>query len=331
MLLRCQSAAALAVLSVLSPLAQASVAERAAPTSQSPRPAQLAPQRGALLGAWVDNVGHWVDEATAKAAVTRLEGQIGRKLDVDQHYYGWTDSFPTGLESWDAANGRIPLVSWGGTALGPVLSGAYDSMIRARARSLRALDKPVFLRFGWEMNGNWSPYDGTHANTPGTTDGPGKYIQAWRRIHSLFDAEGATNVVWVWCPNATDVPAQPWNHWSRYYPGDAFVDWVGVDAYNWGTTHTWSSWTSLASTISGIYADYGSRKPIMVAETASTEQGGDKSAWIRSLRSTLKTRFPSIAALVYFDQAKETSWQVDSSPPSLAAFRGLANDPYFNR
>lgn len=337
---------AIALVGVLTPIAYASIVDRAVGAQPKLRIAPqagpdtreiatrpsggLVPERGALLGAWVDNVGHWVDDATAEAAVVRLEQQIGRKLDLDQHYYGWTDRFPSGLERWDLANGRIPLVSWGGGALGPIVTGASDQMIRTRARSVRALGSPLFIRWAWEMNGNWSAYDGTHTNAQGATDGPAMYVRAWRRIHTIFAQEGATNVVWVWCPNASDVPAQPWNHWSRYYPGDAFVDWVAVDAYNWGSSQEWSRWSSLSSMIAGVYDDYAARKPIMVAETASSEHGGDKAAWLRSVQSSLQSQFPSVAALVYFDQAKETNWQVDSSSSALKAFRTLAGDRYFN-
>jgi Glycosyl hydrolase family 26 len=316
------------MMGVLAPLASAAVSGDPGRASRPPGP--LVPKQGALLGAWADNVGHWVDDATAEAAVVRLEGQIGRKLAVDHHYYAWTDSFPTALEQWDVANGRIPLISWGGTALGPILNGDYDQMIRARADAVRAFSSSVFIRWAWEMNGNWSPYDGTHSNHPGQTDGPALYVQAWRHIHDIFQQEGVKNAVWVWCPNASDVPAQSWNHWTNYYPGDAYVDWVAVDAYNWGNTQSWSSWTDLSPMIGGVYGDYAARKPIMIAETASTERGGNKATWLQTVQSSLKSKFPSVAALVYFDQAKEVDWQVDSSASSLSAFKALANDRYFN-
>src|SRR5256885_2213761 len=66
-------------------------------------------------------------------------------------------------------------------------------------------------------------------------------------------------------------PAAPWNHWTHYSPGDAYVDWVGIDGYNWGTTQSWSSWSSFASLVRPVYSDYAGRKPIMIAETASAE------------------------------------------------------------
>ena len=294
-----------------------------------PRSALLAPAKGTLLGAYVDNTGHWVNDATAEAGVASFERAIGRTLSIDHHYYGWTDSFPTALERWDVAHGRIPMISWSGTGLDSILSGRSDAMIRQRAEDVRAFGAPVFLRWGWEMNGNWSSDDGSHNNDPGTTDGPKKYVAAWRHIHDIFTAAGATNAVWVWSPNGTDVPDAPWNHWTHYYPGDAYVDWVGIDGYNWGTSRPWSSWTSFARLVEPIYADYASRKPVMIAETGSAEHGGSKAAWFDSIRKILPKRFPAIGALVYFEANKEVDWTVHSSASALASFRALAEDPYF--
>jgi glycosyl hydrolase family 26 len=301
----------------------------ASASAMAKTPAQrLVPSGGAMLGAYVDDTGKWIDDATAEAGVTRFEAQLGRTLDIDQHYYAWTDRFPTGLESWDLASGRIPLISWSGTRLADILSGRFDGMIRERAREVRALAAPVFLRWGWEMNGNWSSHDGSH-NGADTSNGPRAYVAAWRRIHDLFAAAGATNAAWVWSPNAGDVPAASWNHWTHYYPGDAYVDWVGIDGYNWGTTQPWSSWSSFASLVRPIYSDYAGKKPIMIAETASAERGGDKAGWLDAVRASMKVQFPAVGALVYFETNKETDWSVRSSPLALRAFRALAADPYF--
>src|SRR5437764_3314519 len=221
----------------------------------------LVPASGALFGAWVDPDGRWTGNRDAEAEVSEFEKQIGRRLDVDQHYYAWTDRFPSGLEQWDLANGRIPMVTWKGTSLAEILSGRDDAMIRARAQAVAALEKPVFLRWGWEMNGSWSEWGG--AANGGADAGPRRYVAAWRHIHDLFREEGATNVAWVWSPNDSDVPDEPWNHWTHYYPGDAYVDWVGIDGFNWGTSQRWSSWRGLAEIIQPIYRDYAGRKPIM--------------------------------------------------------------------
>ncbi|HEX2027909.1 MAG TPA: cell wall-binding repeat-containing protein [Nitriliruptorales bacterium] len=288
------------------------------------------PPDGALLGAYVDPDGRWSGVEAAKQDVRSLEQRLGRTLAIDHHFYAWTDAFPGPLERWDVEQGRIPLVTWEpwGTDLQSIASGAHDALIRQRAREVAAFGADVMLRLAHEMNGDWYPWSGDR-NGGGTT-GPQRYVAAWRRVHDLFEAEGATNAVWVWAPNHVDVPQEPWNQWTSYYPGDAHVDWVGIDAYNWGRSQPWSSWTALADLIAPLYGDYAARKPLMVSETSSTEVGGDKAAWIAQARSDLKQRFPSVAGLVWFHVDKEQDWRIDSSTAAFSAFRDLAHDPYFS-
>jgi hypothetical protein len=266
-----------------------------------------------------------------QARVETFEAAIGRKLSVNQHYYAWTDTFPSGLEQWDIAGGRVPLVTWEpwGTSLDQILAGSFDSMIRARARGLKSLEAPVFLRWGHEMNGNWYPWSGYSNNDSGLTNGPAKYVSVYRHIHGIFESEGADNVVWVWSPNSEDVPNTSWNHWSNYYPGDAYVDWVGPDGYNWGTTKSWSSWRSFKSIFAPVYNDYAARKPIMIAETGSQEQGGSKARWITEIAVNLQQEMPAAKALVYFHCP--TGWELTSSAEALEAFRALANLSHFLR
>jgi hypothetical protein len=291
----------------------------------NPSAAKLVPRDGVLLGAYVNPDDVWRGNEAAFATVQRFESLLGRPLAIDLHFYDWRDVFPSGLEEWDIAHGRIPMVSWKGTGLSEINSGRHDALIRQRAREIKALGAPVFLRWGWEMNGDWFAHSGS-ANMP---NGPAKFVLAWRRIHRIFTAVGASNAVWFWCANAENAPNERWNSWRNYYPGDAYVDWVGIDGYNWGTTRPWSRWQSFADIIRPIYRDYASRKPIMVAETASAEAGGDKAAWIRAADDTLRREFPSVRAFVWFEVLKETDWRAESSEASLAAFRSLAQHPYF--
>jgi hypothetical protein len=289
--------------------------------------AKLVPGGGALFGAYVNQDDTWQGEEDAFAKVEAFEALIGRPLAIDMHFYDWTDAFPSGLEQWDVANGRIPLITWRGANLAAIGTGRYDELIRERAVAVKRLGAPVFLRWGWEMNTNLF----AHAGPLNMPNGPAKFVAAWRRIHRIFDAAGAANVVWVWCPNAESLPHAPWNAAARYYPGDEFVDWVGVDGYNWGTTQRWSRWQTFADIVRPTYDAYAARKPIMVAETASAETGGDKAAWIRSLQSGLARDFPAVKALVWFEVSKETDWRAESSDASLAAFRSLAQSSYFAR
>ncbi len=143
-----------------------------------------------------------------------------------------------------AAQGCMPAVTldpkaWGDpdlryqkTFIGLIQKGHFDSQLDAWAKVLKDFKRPVLLRFGHEMNGNWYPYaGGGDADGDGRADGPEAYIRAWRYVHDRFDSAGARNLIWSFCPNAEDFPDRNWNRPFRYYPGDAYVDLIAVDAY----------------------------------------------------------------------------------------------------
>jgi hypothetical protein len=285
--------------------------------------ALLVPAEGALLGAFVGT-----------GTLASFESQLGRKVAINHNFVGWNDDFTSMLPGL-AAGGRIPLVTWEawensvGAPLTSIIGGTYDAMITARAQAVKAFGQKFFLRWGHEMNGNWYPWDGAHngVNLAATTT----FVSAYRHIHDLFVAAGATNALWVFCPNVDSVPGDSWNQWQNYYPGDAYVDWMGFDGYNWGTVQSTSTWQTFPTIAGRIYSSLATKgKPIMIPETASTELGGDKAAWIAAILPSLKSTFPGIKALVWFQMNKETDWRIDSSPKAQAAFITLANDPYFN-
>jgi hypothetical protein len=297
--------------------AAATVATLKVPTTGPHRPAS-----GAYLGVYSDLPGK-----TEAQSVLAREKQIGRKFAIDSHYYNWTDNFPGTAEAGDVAAGRTPMITWWGTTLVNITNGSSDALIRARANSIKSFGKPVFLRWGAEMNGNWFAWSG-----PSNGNNPAAYVAAWKHIHDIFASAGVTNVSWVWAPNANSKPGgtdvTSWNNWRNYYPGDAYVDWVGIDGYNWGSIYGWQSPSSI---FNPVYSDYANRKPVMIAETSSVESGGSKAGWIASLQ-TWMSGHTDAAALVWFDTNTSTSgidWRIDSSASSLAAYKKLALSSYF--
>jgi hypothetical protein len=120
---------------------------------------------------------------------------------------------------------------------------------------------------------------------------------------------------------------------TAFYPGDAWVDWVGLDGYNYAAvSHV--RWMSFAEIFGKSYqlVTELTGKPIMIPETASTERGGDKAAWIRTaFTRDIPQRFPRIRAVVWFNKVKETDWRVQSSASSLEAFRDVARSPLYTR
>ncbi len=308
------------------------------------------PEAGVYMGSFVDIInGYDAGAATDTNSEDRFvaaEDLIGRRFVIDNRFYDDATEFVSDRTMWDIAHNITPLITWmpygSGNPLVEIIQGQHDAYIRAEAQKAKALGVQILMRWGHEMNGNWYPWagyvngeggDGGAGDADGgiPSSGPAKYVAAWRHVHDIFVAEGATNVVWVWCTNSNDVPDAPWNHWTDYYPGDEYVDWVGIDAYNWGSSSSCCIWTTFAALLTGSpYQDYAAKKPIMLPETASAEVGGDKAAWIKTMHQNLTTEFRGIRAVVWFDINKETDWRIDSSPSSLAAYQAMALDPYFN-
>ena len=276
------------------------------------------PRARVYLGAWTDLPGR-----TLASGLALRQRQLGRRYRIVHHYYSWRDTFPNAAERRESAVGQIPMISWNGAAYSAINSGSQDRLIRLRALSLRSLGRPVFLRWAWEMNGNWFPWDGVH-----NANSPANYVRAWHRIVSIFGRAGARNVAFVWSPNFESQPGlsdlRSWNNWRRYYPGDRFVDWVAIDGYNFGT---WG-WWSPQYLFSRIYNDYAGRKPIMIAETSSTERGGVKASWISSLGSWIG-RHRGVKAVVWFDTKQTIDWRIDSSARTFRAYRALARSRLF--
>jgi hypothetical protein len=269
----------------------------------------LEPAVGALLGQYygAGNLG----QTTAK---------LGRIPAVHLTYYAWADDWTGAVTKADLAAGRIPLVNWEphNIDFANIVNGKLDATIVARANGSKALGQKFFLDFAAEMNGD-EAWSGNNAPL---------YIAAYRHIHDIFVAAGATNVIWAWCPNVTDINGGHKNTMD-YYPGDAYVDWTGVDGYNWGTKN--GGWQSFRQVFQEIYPLLAAKKkPIMIGEMSSAQVGGDKAKWIDEIIPTLRTSFPLIKCVVWFDINKEADWRISSSPESEAAFIRMANDPYFN-
>ena len=215
------------------------------------------------------------------------------------------------VEPWDSSSAADPRY-----ALKNIVRGDFDSWFAAGADASRAYGRPYYLRFAPEMNGSWLPWGaGVSGNTPQD------FIDAWRHVRAIFASHGDTNAIWVWAPNALGGVAD----FAPYYPGSDVVDVLGLDGYNWGSLDVWQSYSEVFGTSYDELCTLDLLKPVMISETASTELGGDKAAWITSAYTKeIATRTPRVKIVVWFDVNKETDWRVESSAASLSAFRAVA-------
>ena len=267
-------------------------------------------------------LGFWVPGATSNMSLLAdLESQVGTRAAVVHFYYNDSGNFPADICQRIVDHGSVPLMTFdfystGTDGVSVINNGSQDAYIRRFADDAKAFGHEVLFRPFAEMNGNWNSWSGT---TTGNT--PAAVVAAWKRVHDIFAARGATNVKFVWCPNATSVPDTAANSIASYWPGDSYVDYAAMDGYNWGGA-PWTSWQSFSQVFGSAYAKITAltTKPLLIAETASAEDGGNKAAWITDMFKTVPASFPRICGIVWFNENKERDWRIQSSSSSLAAY-----------
>lgn len=248
------------------------------------------------------------------ASVSAFSKAIGRPVSVAMYYSGWGESFRTSFAQTARGHGAEVMVNVApGGSLAAIASGTGDGYLRRLAGQIRAFGHPVILAFGHEANGDWYSYGYKHQPAA-------EYIAAYRRVHDVMTAAGASNITWLWTVNvadgtATSAPAAVW-------PGAGEVSEIGIDGYDWTGTKTFAE--EFGPTITAVRRLSGA--PVLIAET-SVVHGPNAAAQVTGLLNGI--RADSLAGVVWFDTNKSTfkntndthDWELQDAPAALAAFR----------
>ena len=281
-----------------------------------------------------------------------LDSEVGSAPSELTWYQGWDQPFPSQAvqNAWE--NGALPMITWESKptidstpaqsdpaySLSDIINGNYDSYLQTFAQAVVAQGMPVVIRLDQEMNGNWFPWsEGVNGNTSG------QFVQMWQHVWNIFQSAGANRyAIWLWAPNRVDnlahVPSL-----SELYPGDAYVDWVGIDAYWRYATEPPTFASVLGRSIAAVNAV--TTKPIYIAETAGIETdptdgndlGSQKVQYTTNLLTGIESD-PQIVGFSWFDNVAASDsdgtpvindWRVDSDAANLIAFKsGLAAGPF---
>ncbi|WP_051261127.1 glycoside hydrolase family 26 protein [Desulfovibrio inopinatus] len=271
-----------------------------------------------------------------------ISNHIGKKPSLVVFFLQWPESPTRGWfpqETFDAILrfGAIPCLTWEPMyykddkehmiAAKAITDGTFDSYIDMMASRLKALRKPVYLRFGHEMN--LARYHWGVSASQYNEKAPLAYQSMYRHIRNRFRRLKADNVKFVFCPNAESQPhpvynGATWNTASAYFPGKSDVDIFGMDGYNWGTTqtkeqHGWdSTFRSFADIFSPLHEELtrlSKNTPIFVFETASADQGGDKTLWLQNAIATMQSW--GIRGFCWFEANKEVDWRLDEAAHAI--------------
>ncbi|HEV2790180.1 MAG TPA: glycosyl hydrolase [Solirubrobacterales bacterium] len=249
----------------------------------------------------------------------RFERHAGKKVAILNQGHAWA-AFDKGEMDATHARGAIPLVTMSlgsGMTLADVVDGSQDAAIKKWAQEAKAFGHPFLFAPWWEMNGAWYAW----GRSP-------DFIAAWRRFHDLVVGQGATNVTWTWVVNS--IWSDPESDPTPYYPGDAYVDWTGLDSYNWGRNPAQPDrWLTPEQTITPtleIIKEVAPTKPIAIVENASSEYGGNKTEYVREMLTTYLPHHPEIKAYLWFNWPflkgdKRADWPIETSAPAQQQFR----------
>lgn len=322
---------------------------------------QLAvPENQAYAGAYID-FGEFEDNVTLEG-IEDFDKLVNRKQAIIAFSNVWgKKAFPSKQMRIIGYYGAVPLVFWTpwkepykdrkplGYSLTEIIAGQFDAYITDWAIAAREYQAPMFLSFGLEMNGEWFPWSGLFygAGTPvpGTNpvryQGPETFINAYRHVVDLFRKAGAKNVLWVFHPNNTSAPSEPWNTMANYWPGSDYVDWIAMSAY--GKQFPGEGWIKFDEAVVPYYKEICALdpdKPFMLAEWGIGEfpKNGDKGAWITEALQKFSSQFPRFKASVFWHERWQngdlsySNLRVNSSTGALSAYKeGIAQPFWLDR
>ncbi|ARC57028.1 Endoglucanase H [Frondihabitans sp. 762G35] len=281
---------------------------------------------------------------------------VGSQPNVSGYFQGWDQDFrPEAVQaSW--AKGDLPMMTWESQpitasnnaanqpkySLPNIIKGDFDAYLTKYADDIVANGQPLAIRLDQEMNATWYPWsedDGHGKSINGNSKGD--FVKMWQHVHDVFAAEGANKyVAWIWAPNRLDnltSSHQTAEYTADLYPGDEYVDWVGMSGYERPASTGNTQVTTFSGTFDktlGVLRQVAPSKKIMLAEVGAAEVGpagaSIKPGWITSFFEGLADPANSdIIGFSWFNLAVTTSsngstitndWRINSTKQSTKAF-----------
>jgi len=200
--------------------------------------------------------------------------------------------------------GIPPIPEGDGSTMAACAKGAYDKKWAQFGKNIKAagMDDETIIRLGWEMNGNWYKWSASN---------PAQFKACWKHVVSSAE-KAAPKLRWDWTVNRG--AGQSVKDARKAYPGNKYVDIVGVDSYD-----MWPGATSAAAWNNQLNGAYGLKfwmkfakahgKKLSVPEwgvypgTAQKgHNGGDNAFYIKKMNGFFKANAKNIAYEAYFNE-----------------------------
>ena len=239
--------------------------------------------------------------------VNDFEKIIKENVDIVSYYLAWNKTedsiFFSEILPHVYYRGSIPMITWepwinsfmdeipeNMHVYELITEGYFDEYITSFAKHVKKLDKPLYLRFSHEFDNPFYPWYNGENNADET------FKKAWIYVHDIFKKNKTDNVIWVW---------NPWKpeNVEAFYPGETYVDWLGVNILNYSTLEdkkSWYSFKQLYDPFNNIFKKLP-KTPVMVSEFGSLKQGQSQNKWFTEAFNAIDNEFDEIKALVYFN------------------------------
>ncbi len=327
----------------------------------NPKKLHPLPQNKIYFGAFPDFGGP--EDRVSAEKIEDFNNLLGKKVDWVYFSNNWgVDGivFPREKVEIIAGTDAIPFIRMmprkviGGSqdktfSLQKIIDGEFDEQLVQYARDVKNYGDKILLDFGVEMNGDWFPWAGVNnggAETegfgaPDKADGPERFVASYRHIVDIFKAEEVDNVTWFFHPDISSHPEADWNDLRNYYPGDEYIDWVGVSAYGTQSVndseYVW--FNDLMNKNVYKLMEFSKNKPIAILEFSVTDNYPkmSKGEWFNDmfdyvLDPNSPIQFKAISVWhenwIRPDESKATL-RLDSSPDSLKTFKSRISDSRF--
>lgn len=227
---------------------------------------------------------------------------------------GQMPSDPSGSDSWNQKLAWEDATWQKEAANDPTIMGYFANY----AKEVDSLGfGKVIIRLGYEFDGGWNPF----GNLNVMSNMPANYVKAWQNIVTTMRANDPKHVIkgFFWNPTDGNVQIQS----ASFYPGDAYVDYVGIDTYDvaYGGAYPVSpsqptqaqqaaAWTNTILPRINGYADLARAhgKPMVIGEWGLWQlndkwhpSGGDDPSYIQHMYDWMRDPKNNVAVECYFE------------------------------
>ncbi len=304
--------------------------------SEAPKPLPLPPEGYLYHGVYPGGVSGEESDLTL-SDLRAYEEAAGKRAAWVYFSHNWYEGrdFPLRTATWIREAGSVPFIRLMLRSspeqnvpeplftLQAILDGTFDGDLQDWCTAARRFDTPLLVEYGTEVNGAWFPWNGTwHGGgetqgygDPSKADGPERFVDAYRHIIQICRQAGAHNLTWVFHVNANDWPDESWNALEHYYPGDEWIDWIGISNYG-AQTPLDDYCDEFRLGIDAVYPRIqalAAHKPIIIAEFGVTQGNPlcDQALWARrALSDLISFRWPRLIGFSWWNE----QWQNDENP-----------------